>query len=104
MKGSRHAVTASRFPFVQVLRRERLQLGLTLYDVAADIGYHYTTIGRWERGQDYPSIAALADWCEALGLGISIGLTGAGARAERPRLPLPPDQNNAPAGFLAPRP
>lgn len=72
MRGSRHAIAPSRFPFVLKLRRERVRRNITLYDVEAAIGYHYTTIGRWERGQDYPSIAALEDWCQALGTQLEI--------------------------------
>lgn len=74
MRGSRHAIEPSRFDLVRKLRLERQRQEITLYDVGAAIGYHYTTIGRWERGQDYPSIAALADWCQALGLRLSLDL------------------------------
>jgi len=69
---SRHATRKMRFPLLRQLRHERRQQGLGLIDIAVCIGYHKTTIGRWERGEDYPSIAALADWCQVLDLELQI--------------------------------
>lgn len=72
MNGSRHADRKGRFPLLADLRSERIRRGIGLIDVAENIGYHRVTISRWERGIDYPSIAALADWCEALGVNLHI--------------------------------
>jgi transcriptional regulator with XRE-family HTH domain len=74
MTGSRHAGVRLRFPLLEQLRRERQRRGLHLADLAVQTGYHRTTIGRWERGEDYPSIAALDDICQSIGLELVISL------------------------------
>ena len=52
----------------EVRRRQRLRR-----DVLAEImGYHWQTVGRWERGESTPSCQALHDWCEALGLKLRV--------------------------------
>jgi transcriptional regulator with XRE-family HTH domain len=74
MIGSRHVKTPLRFPIMAQLREERRKRGLQLVDLAQEVGYHRVTIGRWERGIDYPSIAALDDMCQFLGLELVVSL------------------------------
>jgi transcriptional regulator with XRE-family HTH domain len=57
------------------LRAERQRRGVKLIELADQIGYHRVTISRWERGIDYPSIAALGDWCQALDYNLQIRIS-----------------------------
>ncbi len=63
-----------RFPQLAELRRIRQQKGLRLIDLQEIVGCHRTTLGRWERGDDYPDLANLQDWCEGLGVALSVEL------------------------------
>lgn len=54
------------------LREERKKRGVRLIDLAESVGYHRTAIGNWERGKHAPTIRELADWCQALGVGLKI--------------------------------
>lgn len=63
-----------RFPQLAELRTVRQGKGLKLIELASAIGCHRTTLGRWERGIDYPDLANLEDWCEALGIRLSVGI------------------------------
>lgn len=63
-----------RFPQLADLRRIRREQGLRLIDLEEIVGCHRTTLGRWERGDDYPDLANLQDWCQALGVDLSISV------------------------------
>lgn len=43
------------------LRRLRLERNLSLYDVERLSGYHFTTIGKYERGERRPSLEVLRE-------------------------------------------
>jgi transcriptional regulator with XRE-family HTH domain len=42
--------------------------GITIKDLAKRLGYHWTTLSRWENGHKIPGFLALHDWCDALGV------------------------------------
>lgn len=54
------------------LRDQRRRRGIRLSDLQESVGYHRTAIGNWERGKYSPTLVALADLCEALGLRLDI--------------------------------
>jgi len=43
--------------FGQIIRQRRKALGLSQEVLAEQIGVHWTTISRWERGQSQPIVA-----------------------------------------------
>jgi transcriptional regulator with XRE-family HTH domain len=55
-----------------MLRASRTEQRLRLDVFAEMIGYHWTTVSRWERGECFPSLRALHDWCEALGVQLTL--------------------------------
>jgi len=54
--------------FGDVLRSERLRLGLTQQDVALRAGVHINFVGRIERGQAEPSLSTIFALAQALEL------------------------------------
>ena len=54
------------------LRKIRIEKKLKREALAHDLGYHWMTIGRWERGDSIPSTAALMDWCQGLGVELKV--------------------------------
>jgi len=54
-------------PIVVRLRSIRREQGITVEALSKKIGYHWTTISRWENGHCIPAFLALHDWCEGLG-------------------------------------
>lgn len=64
-----------RYPIVAVLRRKRVESKRSQKELAEAMGYHWQTLGLWERHQSLPSIPALEDWCAALGTDLQIGVT-----------------------------
>lgn len=50
------------------LRAERQRRGIRLIDLQEAVGYHRTAIGNWERGKYSPTLVALDDLCQAMGL------------------------------------
>jgi DNA-binding transcriptional regulator YiaG len=56
------------YPVIQELVTLRRALEIKRADLASDLGYHWTTLGRWERGENLPSFQALRDWCQQLGV------------------------------------
>lgn len=84
MKGRRHqpvktGVSAlmprrvmSPHPIVSLLRAARRDQRLRIDVLGEMLGYHWATISRWERGLVSPSLQALQDWCQALGLELTI--------------------------------
>jgi transcriptional regulator with XRE-family HTH domain len=62
------------YPVIIELRREREAKRLRRDVMAEMLGYHWMTVGRWERGESLPSFQALHDWCQVL----DVNLTTAG--------------------------
>jgi transcriptional regulator with XRE-family HTH domain len=60
------------YPIVLQLRQVRESRGIPRKVIEYKIGYHKMTIGRWERGDTQPSLQALHDWCQVLGVEIGI--------------------------------
>ncbi len=56
-----------RYPIVGELRAIRRLRHRDQKDVGDAAGYHWQSIGYWERGERMPSIPALDDWAQALG-------------------------------------
>jgi len=54
------------------LREHRRRRGIRLIDLQEAVGYHRTAIGNWERGKYSPTLVALADLCEAIGVTLHI--------------------------------
>lgn len=59
-------------PAVRALRRRRYELGLQAKEVAARTGYSLSVVRQWECGQTTPSLPALTDWAQALGMKIEV--------------------------------
>ena len=53
------------------LREARINAGLTLKEVAIDIGVSLNTISRWERGIGKPNLAELAFLAKMYGLSVN---------------------------------
>lgn len=62
----------SRFSVVRDLTAARVDLGVARIDLAESSGYHVQIIGRYERGETTPSLQALTDLAEALGLRVTL--------------------------------
>lgn len=60
------------YPICTELRALRRAQRLRLDVLAEMLGYHVMSVGRWERGESYPSIQALHDWCQALGVKLTL--------------------------------
>lgn len=86
-----------RFQALSELRLLRKRKGVYLYDLQAATGVHRTTIGRWERGIDYPNLAALEDVCNALGAQLRITIELMEGKHERL---AEPNAAQAPADVL----
>lgn len=54
------------YPIVELLHRLRRERQIKRAVLAEDLGYHWMTVGRWERGESLPSFQALHDWCRYL--------------------------------------
>jgi transcriptional regulator with XRE-family HTH domain len=59
-------------PVAVKLRARRKALGLSQSNVAAKTGYSAKTIKNWENGHGVPTMRSLIDWCEALGMSLTI--------------------------------
>lgn len=59
-------------PVVAALRVARRARGLKQSELAAKLGYSLSTIENWERGAQAPSMAALTDWVEGLGMRLKV--------------------------------
>lgn len=58
------------YPIVVALRAEREARKCPRKVVAYQMGYDATTLAKWEHGTILPSLQALHDWCEVLGLNL----------------------------------
>lgn len=54
------------------LRQRRQEMHLRQIDVGEIAGYVETQITRWESGRENPRFRALCDWCDALGLELTV--------------------------------
>lgn len=59
-------------PIVESLRAIREHRGITRATLAPKIGYNVHTLTKWERGTIIPSLQAIYDWCEVLGVELMI--------------------------------
>ena len=59
-------------PLVFELRKRRFDAGLSALGLADRMGYSADAIRRWESGVGFPTYRALLDWCQALGVGLTI--------------------------------
>lgn len=62
----------SPHPVVRTLRAARKAQRLRIDVLGEMLGYHWATVSRWERGIASPSLQALQDWCQALGVELTI--------------------------------
>ncbi|MCZ6745806.1 MAG: helix-turn-helix transcriptional regulator [Acidobacteria bacterium] len=58
------------------LRQLRRQAGLSLKDVAARLGVHFTTVSAWERGRSEPSLERLRELARLYGVEMAALLAG----------------------------
>jgi transcriptional regulator with XRE-family HTH domain len=63
------------------LRDQRRRRGIRLSDLQQAVGYHRTAIGNWERGKYSPTLVALDDLCQAIGLRLTVHIDEQEARA-----------------------
>lgn len=56
------------YPIIESLRAVREQRGIPRKVLAHQIGYDVNTLVKWERGTILPSLQALHDWCQGLGV------------------------------------
>lgn len=63
-------------PAVKVLRKRRLELGLTQEEVADVVGWDFNVIARAERGDRLPPYGCFKDWAYALGMGVRLHVVG----------------------------
>ncbi len=59
-----------RYEIVKQLQGARVSRNISRLTLAETLGYHWASIGRWERGETQPSFQAMHDW--AMGLGVNI--------------------------------
>lgn len=62
----------SRYAAVQQLWAIRERRGIDRVTLADAMGYHPQMLGRWERGEATPSVQRLHDWCDALGVTLTV--------------------------------
>jgi len=60
-----------KYRVLEQLRAARETSGLTRAQLAASMGYHVLILGRWERGEQFPSMRRLHDWADALEMVVS---------------------------------
>lgn len=61
----------------QRLRALRERRGRSLKDVAADLGIHFTTVGKYETGVTSIPVTLIERWCEVLGARGEVVITDA---------------------------
>jgi transcriptional regulator with XRE-family HTH domain len=59
-------------PIVAALAVERSRLQLSCREVARRAGIHAQQISRYERGENWPTLAALDAWAAALGVTLAV--------------------------------
>lgn len=63
-----------KYPIVATLRRERVRRRISQRTLSNSMGYARETLAFWEAHSRLPSIPALEDWCEALGMKFQMGV------------------------------
>lgn len=77
-KGARYAynlkvpLETNAIPLIRGLRAERVGQHITLADLAKRTGYGREQMNQWELGKYLPSVRALQNWCDALGLELTL--------------------------------
>lgn len=61
-----------KYPIIAALRARRLEMQLRMTDVAARAGYDVINFRKWETTLTTPRLHALMDWCDALGVDLTI--------------------------------
>lgn len=59
-------------PVIRELRAERIRQRLTLVELAKRAGYNKERFCDWETGKAKPRMRTLSDWCDALGLELTV--------------------------------
>lgn len=59
-------------PVCAALRARREQLGMSRNALAIRTGYHRSTLERYEIGINVPTLRKLNDWCQALGVRLTV--------------------------------
>ncbi len=70
------------------LRSLRRHQGITLQDLARDLGVHFTTVSSWERGRSEPEFAVLDRLASRLGVRVSELLEDPEGRRRKVRLQI----------------
>lgn len=61
-----------RNPLICELAAIRRELGIAQTDLSLMLGYSKNCVQRWETGTASPSLVHLIDWCQGLGVSLSI--------------------------------
>ena len=61
-----------KHPILTQLYLERVRQKVSRHDLSTKLGYDYSTLSGWERGERTPTFNALIDWCDALGVRLVI--------------------------------
>jgi transcriptional regulator with XRE-family HTH domain len=61
-----------KHPILTQLYLERVRQKVSRHDLSTKLGYDYSTLSGWERGERTPTFSALIDWCDSLGVRLSI--------------------------------
>jgi len=75
-------MTENQRHLLRSLRLRRRQLGLKQREIASLSGYTESQINRWENAREFPRGSALLDWCEALGVRLTVHVV---RHIERPK-------------------
>jgi transcriptional regulator with XRE-family HTH domain len=70
--------------FGAIIKRLRIQRGLTVAQLAQSVNFHYNSVSVLEQGKNMPSIASLLQFAKALGVDPRDLLAEAAGLPERP--------------------
>ena len=59
-------------PFAVRLRTTRIAKELSIDQLSVMLGYDPSTVGRWERGEQMPAFHKFIDWCNGLGVSVTL--------------------------------
>jgi len=57
---------------MRALRARRFELGLSAQGLADRMGHDVKSIKNWESGRNFPRFRAMKDWCDALGVELTV--------------------------------
>lgn len=57
---------------MRAMRARRVEIGVTIASLSNQMGYDEKTIKNWEAGRHYPRFRAMKDWCDALGVELTL--------------------------------